>query len=619
MSVFDLDIDGQRAQDERVNINPLTPDAVELPTFYRTAQAAGSYGMAGFARAGNAGMLALSVAPITYDAITGGTAAQESWFELMDDTTMDAVKYWTPGAQETGSAGRLLGGLTQIGTELIAGGVAGLAVNEGLNTGIEMVDQGVDATTAVGASVIQAATMGAGALIPGSGIVTGKLADLALTAGGNAALGVANRGALSGLLSANGYDAQAQQYQAFDAASLVTDAVMGGMLWGLSRRLSQGQIDAALTHNNSRSAQVDTAPGIPVDAASAVAHKRAMDSAIGQLARGEPVRLPDNLPEATFLRRDEAPSPLTMEIDQQHVRMAGEDFAARVGRDTEYDASGMPVFRDGTAYPLSEATRFFDAHVAGRQPKDGALMPDVLFQVGRVDDNVAAGLQDFLPGFNETLREARISAATIKHIQDSRPSLVRDVLEKLQRGSLNADEVLPNPKNRNRAFIVLHDAAATASSKGKHLSHVVEVSANGKGIDVVTVMSARDGALKAARQLRDELSAQKGKTTDGGATYPSSSAAEATRQPRAEADSPTLARDQEASIRPAGADATELEIVRDTVMARSDTVINSGFDADGNPTKTTAGEALAEVEAEYQAGVKEAQSFMAAIKCMLKG
>lgn len=631
MSVFDLDIAGQRVQAERAALNPLDAGAVEPPTFYRTTQAVGSYGMAGFARVGNAGMLALGVAPIAYDALAGGTAAQDAWFDVMDDTTADAVKYWTPGAQETGSAGRLLGGLAQIGTELMSGGVSALAVTEGLNTGVELVDQGVGAKTAAGASVIQAATMGAGALIPGSGIVTGKLADLALTAGGNAALGVANRGALSGLLSANGYEAQAQQYQAFDKASLATDLVMGGMFWGLSRGLSHGQIDSALTHSNARNAQVETAPGVPVDAASSVNHQQALGEAINQLQRGEPVEVPPAAADGTFLQHDRGEAPVRQELQRVEAEQArresmeqADNFAARVGRDAEYDADGAPIFRDGTAYPLSEATRFFDDHVARTQPKDGAPVPDVLFQVGRVDDNVAAGLHDFLPGFHEGLREARISAATIKHIQDSRPSLVRDVLEQLQRGSLNADEVLPNPKNRDRALIVLHDAAKTTSAKGKHLSHVVEVSANGKGIDVVTVMSARDGALKEARALRDEVTAQKKEktTTDGGATYPSSSLeAGLPRQPHAAADFPTFARDQEASItsRETAASDPEVQLAEGIVAQMDDLQLPTGaLDAEGNPVTVSAREMLADADAAVQQAENDTRGFMAAAACFLQ-
>ncbi len=233
-------------------------------------------------------------------------------------------------------------------------------------------------------------------------------------------------------------------------------------------------------------------------------------------------------------------------------------------------------------------------------------MPDVLFQVGSVDDNVAAGLHDFLPGFHEGLREARISAATIKHIQDSQPSLVRDVLEQLQRGSLNADEVLPNPKNRDRALIVLHDAAQTTSSKGKHLSHVVEVSANGKGIDVVTVMSARDGALKEARALGDEVAAQKqeGKTTDGGATYPSSSLeAGLPRQPHAAADFPTFARDQEPSISRGESAASDPEVrMAEGVVAQMDDLQlpTGAIDAEGNPVTVSARELLADADAAVQ-------------------
>lgn len=181
---------------------------------------------------------------------------------------------------------------------------------------------------------------------------------------------------------------------------------------------------------------------------------------------------------------------------------------------------------------------------------------------------------------------------------------------------LQADEVLPNQKDPKRVMLVLRDTDVQGS-QARHQNTVIELSANGKGVDVVSAMTMPERTLNKARAYKQELDVSRA----GGPLPPSSLGSRETQQPHAAAASEdflAVERDS-ASIRPDGTDATELEVARDTVMARPDAVIHSGFDDDGNPSKTTAGEALAEIEAEYQAGVNEAQSFMAAIKCMIRG
>ncbi len=227
-----------------------------------------------------------------------------------------------------------------------------------------------------------------------------------------------------------------------------------------------------------------------------------------------------------------------------------EAFAAKTGRRFTVDAENRPIFEDGTAFPREAISDFYEQRVAHLGKGDTSPMPDVLFRIGEVDDFTAAGLRDFLPGFTDSLREARISAQSIRHIHDSRPGIAREVLQRLDEGTLYADEVLPNPKDRTRALVVLKDAAPTSSKNPKHISQVLEVSANGKGIDVVTAMSTRDGALNEARKLKQEITENRvGTDLGGGATYPSSSLADSlANQPHAAADFPTFAQGRETSI-----------------------------------------------------------------------
>lgn len=236
--------------------------------------------------------------------------------------------------------------------------------------------------------------------------------------------------------------------------------------------------------------------------------------------------------------------------DRPYAREAKiEDFAKKTGRRVAVDAENRPIFEDGTAFPREAINDFYEQRVAHLGKADTAPMPDVLFRIGEVDDFTAAGLRDFLPGFNDNLREARISAQSIRNIHDSRPGIAREVLQRLDDGALYADEVLPNPKNSDRALVVLRDVSS-GSDKLKNAVTVLEVAANGKGIDVVTAMTALDGSLNKARELKRKIIEERGGTVqDGGAAYPSSSLADSlANQPHAAADFPTFAQNRETSI-----------------------------------------------------------------------
>src|SRR3546814_12210261 len=65
---------------------------------------------------------------------------------------------------------------------------------------------------------------------------------------------------------------------------------------------SSDLVDAALSERTFQHADVDTAPGAPINPRSAVAHQDAIRTAISQLSRGEPVALPESIHSAEFLR-----------------------------------------------------------------------------------------------------------------------------------------------------------------------------------------------------------------------------------------------------------------------------------------------------------------------------
>jgi len=527
-------------------------------------------------------------------------------------------------------AGTLLAG--PLGGAVAAGAPAGFAGKQVAQA------QGVDENTAVLKGGIDALTTGAGVFLPAARIVGPVLGDAALAVGANVGLGAAGRGATGALLERNGYTAQAAQYKAFDKTALLTDAVLGAAFFGVGR-LSGGalpttdQVDAALTERAAQHADVDTAPGAPVDPRSAAAHQEAMTTAIDQLNRGEPVAVPESLQEAAFLRDPSEQVPVVVSAAKAELsRVESGEFAARVGRKSEYTPEGTPVFRDGTAYPMADAMRFFDEHVKGIEPKSAARVPDVLFQIGRVDDATAQGLHDYLPGFHEGLREARISGRSIKHIQDSRPGIVREVLERLQRGVLTPDEVLPNHQNPNRAFLVLRDVGEHPK-KSPHQSTVIELSANGKGVDVVSAMTMPDRTLNKARALKEEMDTSRAEGLRS--PHPPLEAGKTDNLTRQQTNFPTVDRDASASIteKPQAATAKDpsgqlgndaasdpVLQVADEILARADDIrISTGAtDADGNPVTVSARELLAEADADIAKAEQESQGFFAAAACFLQ-
>lgn len=567
--------------------------------------------------------------------------------ELADEIGQDtasAAKALRPNATTTGMAGQLLSGLAEVVPRYAIASVAGGPVVGAFAAGAPQgytatqvaKSEGIDDSTAIGQGLIEGAATTIGALIPGARIFKSIPGDLAAITGANVGLGMAGRGATAALLESNGYTAQAAQYRAFDKTAMLADGLLGLVFGGIGRagdirsaigrRPTTDQINAALTERNAQHFDVDTAPGAPINPRSAVAHQKALTQAADQLNRGEPVSIPDDLEGAAFVRKDPA-GPINDglravadDVARADARAVGDDFAARVGRAAEYDDAGAPVFRDGTAYPLSEVSRFFDQFVATRQAKDGALMPDVLFQVGRVDDATAQGLRDYLSGFNENLREARISARVIKHIQDSRPSIVRDVLDRLERGVLQADEVLPNQKDPKRVMLVLRDTDAQGS-QARHQSTVIELSANGKGVDVVSAMTMPDRTLNKARAYKQELDMSR----TGGPLPPSSLGGRETQQPHAAAASEdflAVERDSTSIDKPAAGTTAADPVVQvaDEIMARAEDIQlpTGAIDADGNPVTVSAKQMMAEADADIVRADQDSKGFAAAAACFLQ-
>ncbi|MCK3849938.1 hypothetical protein [Pseudomonas sp. W2Jun17] len=274
------------------------------------------------------------------------------------EKTAKSVMDLRPDPTEVGLVGQILGEAAAVLPRTIAGAVAagpvGAAVAAGAPAGFSSkqvgMAEGLDESTATQKGLIDAATMGVGAVLPAAKFVKPLLGDVSIAVGANVGLGMAGRGATAALLDSNGYHAQAAQYKVMDGTALATDAIMGLAFFGIGRaqfrRPTARQIDAALTERTNQHADVETAPGAPVDPRSAMAHQDAVRTVINQLQRGEPVVLPDSIHSAQFLREADS-APAMKPAPDVALATARQDLEPKLRVELEQEAAGiLPNVKD---------------------------------------------------------------------------------------------------------------------------------------------------------------------------------------------------------------------------------------------------------------------------------
>ncbi|MFP1992042.1 hypothetical protein [Escherichia coli] len=259
------------------------------------------------------------------------------------------VKRLTPDAATTGTAGQVLYGLFDMGGQAVVGttlggpvgGAAAVTSLQGFSEFERLTAQGVDFRTAQEAGLVQGITAGAGTLIPmslglraGGALAEGVAAQLARTgessvrraaatavratpdiayaAGTNIAFGMAQRGLTAKTLRDGGYSEMANQYDVLDRQAIAIDAVLGVAFGGVGRFInSRGEstnapnfspvdIDAALAANAAHHAEIDIAPGVPINVLSRNSHIQALRKAMSDVSQGKPVDVASIVESASF-------------------------------------------------------------------------------------------------------------------------------------------------------------------------------------------------------------------------------------------------------------------------------------------------------------------------------
>lgn len=259
------------------------------------------------------------------------------------------VKRLTPDAATTGTAGQVLYGLFDMGGQAVVGttlggpvgGAAAVTSLQGFSEFERLTAQGVDFRAAQEAGLVQGITAGAGTLIPmslglraGGALAEGVAAQLARTgessvrraaatavratpdiayaAGTNIAFGMAQRGLTAKTLRDGGYSEMANQYDVLDRQAIAIDAVLGVAFGGVGRFInSRGEstnapnfspvdIDAALAANAAHHAEIDIAPGVPINVLSRNSHIQALRKAMSDVSQGRDVDVASIVESASF-------------------------------------------------------------------------------------------------------------------------------------------------------------------------------------------------------------------------------------------------------------------------------------------------------------------------------
>lgn len=259
------------------------------------------------------------------------------------------VKRLTPDAATTGTAGQVLYGLFDMGGQAVVGttlggpvgGAAAVTSLQGFSEFERLTAQGVDFRTAQEAGLVQGITAGAGTLIPmslglraGGALAEGVAAQLARTgessvrraaatavratpdiayaAGTNIAFGMAQRGLTAKTLRDGGYSEMANQYDVLDRQAIAIDAILGVAFGGVGRFInSRGEstsapnfspvdVDAALAANAAHHAEIDIAPGVPINVLSRNSHIQALRKAMSDVSQGRPVDVASIVESASF-------------------------------------------------------------------------------------------------------------------------------------------------------------------------------------------------------------------------------------------------------------------------------------------------------------------------------
>lgn len=197
-------------------------------------------------------------------------------------------------------------------------------------------DQGVDDATAQKSATLQGVLAAGSFAVPGGlpvkwldemGPATQAITQLGAGAAINTASGMVSRYGTAQILENAGYHELAEQNRVLDGQAMIADILSGAFFGGVhffhgraqeladtaTRMAQSGELDpsvrdGAKVAQDNRAASVDRAPGVPVDGATAGAHRAALEKAVSDVLSDRPVDVSDELDDShLFAARPEDP------------------------------------------------------------------------------------------------------------------------------------------------------------------------------------------------------------------------------------------------------------------------------------------------------------------------
>ncbi|WP_433886953.1 hypothetical protein [Pseudomonas vranovensis] len=553
------------------------------------------------------------------------TSAERSSQETLGQGTAQEVMALRPDPAEVGVVGQILGEAAAVLPRTVAGAViagpVGAAAAAGAPAGYSgkqvAMAEGIDEDTATLKGLIDAGTVGIGAILPAARFVGPVLGDAAIAVGANVGLGMAGRGLTAKVLEDGGYTTQAAQYRVMDGTAMATDAILGAAFFGIGRagmrRPTTEQVDAALTERTTQHFDVDTAPGAPTNPRSAVAHQDAIRAAIDQLSRGEPVAVPDSIHSAEFLRGSEQPRPVAP-TREQVLATARQDLEPTMRVELEQEAAGMlpnvadirtelaAVQRslDGLDATFRGRAKEFQAQGQGRKRAEVSARQAIEAERLELTDRITA-LGDSLKG-NRTGELARADLAALAR---------GEVPQRLQaRIEQRADAIA-------KGFEQKPLAGAVAEGNRLNIAHAIRQ-------EMARIVAGQDLAQPQLQARALDIGVPKAATpatpAAENATKPAKSATDASESFTSKGKNLTSERDGADLGGPSQAEADPTIQLADEVLARMDDMrlATGALDAEGNPVTVSARELLAQADAEIQAAQQDARGFAAAAACFLQ-
>ncbi|MBI3904432.1 MAG: hypothetical protein HY309_02425 [Pseudomonas fluorescens] len=546
------------------------------------------------------------------------TSAERSSQETLGQGTAKEVMDLRPDPAEVGVVGQILGEAaavlprTVVGTVL--GGPVGGAVAAGGPAGYSSkqvgMAEGLDETTATYKGLIDAATVGVGAVLPAARFVKPVLGDAAIAVGANVGLGMAGRSATAELLESGGYHAQAAQYRAMDGTAIATDAILGAAFFGIGRagmrRPTTEQVDASLAERTYQHADIDTAPGAPINPKSAVAHQDAIRTAIARLSRGEPVALPESIHSAEFIRTAEDSSVVAPARDVA-LATARQDLEPALRTQLEQEAAGiLPNVKDvkteltSVARSLEGLDDTFRARAKefqqqGQSRKQAEASAREAIESERLDlTDRQAALTERLDG-NRTAEQARADLNTLAR---------GEVPERFQgRVDQRADAIV---QGFDKKPIVVGVAEA---NRKLTMAQVAQ-----QEIRRILDDIERTEPTLQAKPLDIGTSKDVEKPEVSGAATASKPAKGASEPAKPASESP----DTESALGKPASD-PELQVAEEILSRMDDMRLATGaMDADGKPITVSAREMLAQADADIAKAQDESRGFAAAAACILQ-